>query len=87
MSTYISLLNINVCNIFGLLKMDIEVKITYFINILISFQVSYISGVKADQGNELTPTQVKDQPKLKWNADPSAFYTVCMTGSIFIKEK
>ncbi|ERL88969.1 protein D2 [Dendroctonus ponderosae] len=42
-------------------------------------EVSYISGVKADQGNELTPTQVKDQPKLKWSADPSAFYTVCMT--------
>lgn len=42
-------------------------------------EVSYKSGVKVDNGNILTPTQVKDMPTVKWNADPSAFYTLCMT--------
>lgn len=42
-------------------------------------KVSYPSGVTVDEGNELTPTQVKDVPKVEWNADPSAFYTLCMT--------
>ncbi|XP_061394497.1 protein D2 [Musca vetustissima] len=41
--------------------------------------VKYDSGVEVKEGNVLTPTQVKDQPKLSWNADPNAFYTVCMT--------
>jgi len=41
--------------------------------------VCYPSGVKVNLGNELTPRQVKDQPVVTWNADPSAFYTVCMT--------
>lgn len=30
-------------------------------------------------GNELTPTQVKDVPTVKWNADANKFYTLCMT--------
>ncbi|KAL1500855.1 hypothetical protein ABEB36_006279 [Hypothenemus hampei] len=42
-------------------------------------EVSYPSGVKVDQGNILTPTQVKDQPSIKWQADSSTLYTVCMT--------
>lgn len=42
-------------------------------------EVCYPSGVKVDQGNELTPTQVKDQPTVKWQADGNALYTVCMT--------
>ncbi|XP_013102308.1 protein D3 [Stomoxys calcitrans] len=41
--------------------------------------VSYGGGVEVKEGNVLTPTQVKDQPTLSWNADSSAFYTVCMT--------
>lgn len=42
-------------------------------------KVSYISGVIVDAGNELKPRQVKDVPKVEWNADPAAFYTLCMT--------
>lgn len=42
------------------------------------FQVSYPSGVSANGGDELTPTQVKDQPTLEWSADPSAYYTLFM---------
>ncbi|XP_065165565.1 phosphatidylethanolamine-binding protein homolog F40A3.3-like isoform X2 [Atheta coriaria] len=42
-------------------------------------EVTYPSGVKVDLGNELTPTQVKDVPNVKWTADASAFYTLCMT--------
>ncbi|XP_063241570.1 uncharacterized protein LOC134541808 [Bacillus rossius redtenbacheri] len=42
-------------------------------------QVAYPSGVEVQMGNELTPTQVKDQPSVTWAADPAAFYTLCMT--------
>lgn len=42
-------------------------------------RVCYDSGVSANLGNELTPTQVKHIPKVTWNADPSAFYTLCLT--------
>ncbi|XP_001851387.2 protein D3 [Culex quinquefasciatus] len=42
-------------------------------------KVSYASGVSVNEGNELTPTQVKESPKVEWNADGSALYTLCMT--------
>lgn len=42
-------------------------------------KVTYPSGVTVNEGNELTPTQVKDVPKVEWNADSSALYTLCMT--------
>ncbi|XP_072395828.1 protein D2-like [Diabrotica undecimpunctata] len=42
-------------------------------------EVSYPSGVKVDSGNELTPTQVKDIPTVKWPADKDSLYTLCMT--------
>lgn len=29
-------------------------------------------------GNELTPTQVKDEPTLKWDANANEFYTLLM---------
>lgn len=41
--------------------------------------VSYESGVSCTEGNELTPRQVKDVPKVEWNAEPSSLYTLCMT--------
>ncbi|KAG5878106.1 hypothetical protein JTB14_017973 [Gonioctena quinquepunctata] len=41
-------------------------------------EVTYPSGVKVDLGNELTPTQVKDEPKLKWRAQDNILYTVAM---------
>lgn len=31
-------------------------------------------------GNELTPTQVKDEPKVSWEADAESLYTLVMTG-------
>ncbi|KRZ77501.1 Dedicator of cytokinesis protein 1 [Trichinella papuae] len=37
------------------------------------------SGVQADLGNVLTPTQVKEPPSLKWVATPGALYTMVMT--------
>ncbi|XP_017777132.1 PREDICTED: phosphatidylethanolamine-binding protein homolog F40A3.3-like isoform X2 [Nicrophorus vespilloides] len=42
-------------------------------------EVSYASGAVVNLGNELTPTQVKDIPNVKWTADNNAFYTLCMT--------
>lgn len=42
-------------------------------------KLSYPSGVTVD-GSELTPTQVKDQPKVEWEAEDGAFYTLLMTG-------
>jgi len=41
-------------------------------------KVSYSGGVTVD-GGELTPTQVKDEPKVEWQADDGSFYTLLMT--------
>ncbi|GAB6024935.1 hypothetical protein CHUAL_010037 [Chamberlinius hualienensis] len=40
--------------------------------------VKYPSGVQA-KGEELTPTQVKDQPTVQYEADPGKWYTFVMT--------
>lgn len=45
-----------------------------------TLKVSYPTGVKVDLGNVLTPTQVKDQPDVEWEAEKDAFYTLLMTG-------
>jgi phosphatidylethanolamine-binding protein len=42
-------------------------------------KVKYVSGVEVNEGNELTPTQVKDTPTVQWSADAGTFYTLCMT--------
>ncbi|XP_065089565.1 protein D3-like [Ochlerotatus camptorhynchus] len=43
-------------------------------------KVSYpSSGKQVSLGNELTPTQVKDQPTVSWDAEPGAMYTLIMT--------
>ncbi|KAL7014700.1 hypothetical protein ACKWTF_016076 [Chironomus riparius] len=42
-------------------------------------KVDYVSGVSANLGNVLTPTQVKDAPTVDWDAEADAFYTLCMT--------
>ncbi|XP_031336016.1 protein D2-like isoform X2 [Photinus pyralis] len=42
-------------------------------------EVHYPSGVHVELGNELTPTQVKDIPSVKWSAYANSFYTLCMT--------
>lgn len=39
-------------------------------------RVTYCSGAWANLGKELTPTQVKDMPTVKWSVDPSALYTL-----------
>ncbi|XP_012161885.1 protein D2 isoform X2 [Ceratitis capitata] len=36
-------------------------------------------GVTAENGIELTPTQVAAQPTIEWNAESEAFYTLIMT--------
>uniref|UniRef100_A0A183F387 Phosphatidylethanolamine-binding protein n=1 Tax=Heligmosomoides polygyrus TaxID=6339 RepID=A0A183F387_HELPZ len=45
----------------------------------------YDSGVEASLGNVLTPTQVKSPPKLTWDSEPGALYTVILTG--ILKER
>jgi len=40
-----------------------------------TLEVDY-NGNKVHPGHELTPTQVKDEPKLKWEADSDALYTL-----------
>lgn len=42
-------------------------------------KVSYPSGVSVE-GIELTPTQVKDQPTVEWEAEQGVYYTLLMTG-------
>ncbi|CAG9104184.1 unnamed protein product [Plutella xylostella] len=41
--------------------------------------LKYPSGVEASHGNELTPTQVKQQPAVAWDAQPGAYYTLIFT--------
>merc|ERR1712136_183116 len=42
--------------------------------------VEYDSGVSVAEGNELTPTQVQNQPiKIEWPVEEGALYTLCMT--------
>lgn len=45
-------------------------------------KISYPSKVKVNLGNILTPTQVKDQPKVEWDAEKDTFYTLLMTGNV-----
>jgi phosphatidylethanolamine-binding protein len=45
-------------------------------------KISYLSGVKVDMGNILTPTQVKNQPIVEWEAEEGALYTLLMTGEM-----
>lgn len=40
--------------------------------------VTYPNGKMAHLGNELTPSDVKDEPQAKWEADPNKFYTLVM---------
>ena len=48
---------------------------------MFTFQVDYDSGVSVDQGKELTPTQVQNNPiKIEWPAENGILYTLCMTG-------
>jgi phosphatidylethanolamine-binding protein len=42
-------------------------------------KVSYSSGATVE-GVELTPTQVKDEPKIEWEAEADTFYTLLLTG-------
>ncbi|KAJ8952510.1 hypothetical protein NQ318_003306 [Aromia moschata] len=40
--------------------------------------IIYPGNVEVKFGGELTPTQVKDQPEVKWDADPSKYYVLAM---------
>ncbi|CAH0713923.1 unnamed protein product, partial [Brenthis ino] len=42
-------------------------------------KLSYPSGVVAQLGNELAPTNVKDQPNVSYEADPNSYYTLIFT--------
>ena len=45
-----------------------------------AIEISYESGATADDGKELTPTQVKDKPThVSWPTEPGALHTLCMT--------
>jgi hypothetical protein len=41
--------------------------------------VTYPNNLAVEIGKVLTPTQVKDQPAIQWDAETNAFYTLCMT--------
>ncbi|KAJ0169860.1 hypothetical protein K1T71_014466 [Dendrolimus kikuchii] len=40
--------------------------------------IQYSSGVSVEPGKELTPTQVKDKPVVKWAAKDNQYYTLAM---------
>lgn len=41
-------------------------------------KVSYPDGVTVDKGAELTPTQVKTRPIVKWSGEADQFYTLAL---------
>ncbi|XP_011160620.1 protein D2 isoform X2 [Solenopsis invicta] len=41
--------------------------------------VTYPNNLAVEIGKVLTPTQVKNQPTVQWNAETNSFYTLCMT--------
>jgi len=45
-----------------------------------TISIQYDSGVSVAEGNELTPTQVQNQPiKVEWPVEEGALYTLCLT--------
>ena len=44
-----------------------------------SARVLYPNGLEMNHGNELTPTQVSQQPDVTWNAEPNSIYTILFT--------
>ncbi|XP_061394521.1 protein D2-like [Musca vetustissima] len=42
-------------------------------------KITYDNGILADKGVELTPTQVKNEPKVEWEAEAGTYYTLLMT--------
>lgn len=47
-----------------------------------SIEVTYPGDLKVKNGNELTPTQVKDEPTVTWETDDDSLYTFVMTGKL-----
>lgn len=45
---------------------------------LVFAKVAYRSKLLVDAGKELTPAEVRDAPKVEWDADPVVFYTLVM---------
>jgi hypothetical protein len=46
--------------------------------------VKFDSGVSANFGNELTPTEVQNPPlEVSWKTEPDALYTLIKTGLCF----
>ncbi|XP_059622195.1 protein D3-like [Phlebotomus argentipes] len=43
-------------------------------------EVKYPSDAEANYGNELTPTEVKDEPIVTWESDPEDLYTLLLVG-------
>lgn len=50
---------------------------------MVAVMVTYpTSGVSVDLGNALTPSQVRDEPKVEWEARAGVVYTLLMTGEV-----
>ncbi|XP_053682242.1 protein D2-like [Sabethes cyaneus] len=45
---------------------------------LVFAKVAYRSKRLVDAGKELTPIEVRDEPKVEWCADPTTYYTLVM---------
>lgn len=49
----------------------------------------YVSDLAVNRGDEMTPTEVREQPiRVTWNAEPTSYYTLILVGkSIFTSNK
>uniref|UniRef100_A0A914E3L5 Uncharacterized protein n=1 Tax=Acrobeloides nanus TaxID=290746 RepID=A0A914E3L5_9BILA len=45
-----------------------------------SLRVIYEKSDEVNLGEELTPTQVQNEPQVSWDADSNALYTLVMAG-------
>ena len=42
-------------------------------------QVNY-TDINANLGDEITPAQAANEPKVQWPVTPGGYYTLCMSG-------
>ncbi|CAH0557508.1 unnamed protein product [Brassicogethes aeneus] len=76
----IFVINVNSSESFIKEKMEADGIIPDSIDVAPSAKITVVfdSGKEVDFGHELTPTEVKNEPTVKWEADPSKYYVLSM---------
>lgn len=52
---------------------------------MVTVKVTYLaSGVSVDLGNALKPSEVREEPKVEWEARAGVVYSLLMTGEVIL---